>query len=302
MYKFSVIMPVYNKEKYIIDTLNSVINQTFTNFEIIVVDDGSNDLSLEKIKSLNIKKLKILKQKNLGVSRARNNGYKISNGEYLVFLDADDIWEYDFLENINFMINKYYGGIYSTNYKILKDKRRINNNAYIKGIKNNISIIDNYFYLCNRGDPLIWTSATAISRKIFEEFGGFNEYISRGEDKDLWARIALKYKIIYNKKVCSYYNRNDENSLTHKKIINLRWDFENIAYRYINDNSIDKKLEKEIKIYVEKRRINICNVLISDKNFYECNKMLRNRTFKDVLKLKIFKLRIKFLVKKYIKF
>ena len=91
----SVIIPVYNKRKFIKDTIDSVINQSYQNFEIIVIEDGSTDESLDVIRSLHDSRLRVFPQSNAGVERARNLGFSQSNGSFIVFLDADDLMRSD---------------------------------------------------------------------------------------------------------------------------------------------------------------------------------------------------------------
>lgn len=94
----SIVVPCYNAEKFIEKTINSILNQSYKNYEIIVVDDGSTDDSIKILKNLNTKKINIINQKNSGVSVARNTGMHKSKGEFIIFFDADDIMSYDFLE------------------------------------------------------------------------------------------------------------------------------------------------------------------------------------------------------------
>ncbi|HMQ05895.1 MAG TPA: glycosyltransferase family A protein [Saprospiraceae bacterium] len=96
--RISVIIPVYNAERYIEECIRSVVNQTFTPWEIIVIDDGSNDKSVEKVKSHN-RQITIISQENRGAGSARNAGIRIAKGDFLAFLDADDVWLPDTLEN-----------------------------------------------------------------------------------------------------------------------------------------------------------------------------------------------------------
>ncbi len=98
MPKYSIIIPVYNVEKYIKRCLDSVFNQTEKDFEVIVVNDGTKDNSMDIVKNYNVK---IINQKNMGLSEARNNGVKNAKGEYLVFLDSDDYIEKDLLKELN---------------------------------------------------------------------------------------------------------------------------------------------------------------------------------------------------------
>ena len=103
----SIITPCYNGGKYISQTIESVIAQTYTNWEMIIVDDGSEDNSAEIIKSFNVPQVKYVYQNNAGSAAARNNGIRRANGQYIALLDSDDIWLPNFLEcQINYMKEK----------------------------------------------------------------------------------------------------------------------------------------------------------------------------------------------------
>lgn len=105
-YKFSIIVPVYNVENYVDKCIKSILNQTYKNYEVIIINDGSTDNSLNIInKYKNNKKIKIITQKNKGLSNARNNGMKIATGDYLLFIDSDDYIEDKLLEILNNNIN-----------------------------------------------------------------------------------------------------------------------------------------------------------------------------------------------------
>ena len=103
MPKISVIVPVYNAEKYLSMTLNSILNQTFSDFELICINDGSKDASLNILNEFQLKdkRLFIINQENQGVSAARNNGITKACGEYIVFFDADDLMHKTFLEKMH---------------------------------------------------------------------------------------------------------------------------------------------------------------------------------------------------------
>ena len=102
MPKFSIIIPVYNVEKYIKKCLDSVFNQTYKDFEVIVVNDGTKDNSMDIVKEYDVK---IINQRNGGLSSARNKGVEKAKGEYIIFLDSDDYWENELLEKISLSIN-----------------------------------------------------------------------------------------------------------------------------------------------------------------------------------------------------
>src|SRR5699024_6424946 len=89
---FSIVIPLYNKELSITNTLQSVLNQTFTDFEVVIVNDGSTDNSVEKVEAFNDPRIRLIHQANAGVSAARNKGIEEANYDWISFLDADDLW------------------------------------------------------------------------------------------------------------------------------------------------------------------------------------------------------------------
>lgn len=206
-----MIMPLYNKAPYVAKAIRSVLSQSFKDFELIVVDDGSKDdssnIALQAISGH--ENCRLIKQENTGVSMARNNGVALSQGEYLCFLDADDWWEPVFLEEMS----KFIGilpdaGIYGTNYTVVneaKHKTRVANigieNGFDKGYINYCQVYAKTLIM-----PLSSISV-AIPRRVFDEMHGFPQGITYGEDFILWIQIALKYKVAFLNKSLAYYNQ-----------------------------------------------------------------------------------------------
>ena len=126
MPRFSVIIPLYNKAPYVDKTIRSVLAQTYADYELIVMDDGSKDdsfaIALKAVEGRG--NCHVYRQKNAGVSMARNNGVALSQGDYLCFLDADDWWEPTFLEEMSKLIGDFPdAGIYGTNYTIVNETK-----------------------------------------------------------------------------------------------------------------------------------------------------------------------------------
>lgn len=219
--RFSVIVPIYNKAPYVEKAIRSIFDQTFQDFDLIVVDDGSTDGSdkiVEKLISENLKpKASLIRQPNQGVSAARNDGVAASSGEYICFLDADDWWEPTFLEEMDAMISAIpNAGIYGTSYFIVKHgKKRLApiNPIFIKDpytIHHAPYTIGTINYLQTYAQTLcmpLWTGAVCLSRAIFDEFGGFRKHLKLGEDFDLWIRVVLKYKVAFLDAPLSNYNQ-----------------------------------------------------------------------------------------------
>jgi cellulose synthase/poly-beta-1,6-N-acetylglucosamine synthase-like glycosyltransferase len=212
--KFSVIIPLYNKAPYVAKAIGSVLAQSFNDYELIIVDDGSKDKSAEiAAKAIEGQSnCHLVRQENVGVSMSRNNGVAASQGDYLCFLDADDWWEPTFLEEMSKLIEEFPdAGIYGTNYTIVSEhnhKTRVASVGVEEGFEKGYI---NYCkaYVKTKYMPL-WTGAVCIPRTVFNEMQGFKPQLKMGEDFDLWIRIALKHKVAFLNKSMAYYNQDVE--------------------------------------------------------------------------------------------
>lgn len=209
--KFSVITPLFNKAPYVAKAIESVLGQSYDDYELIIMDDGSSDGSYE-VASKAIEghgNCHLYRQENAGVSMARNNAVALSQGEFLCFLDADDWWAPTFLEEISSLIEEFpEAGIYGTNYTIVNEAKRKTRVAHVgveqgfeKGYINYCQV-----YAKTLAMPL-WTGSVCMPRKVFEEAGGFPKGIKLGEDFMLWIRIALKHKVAFLNRPLAYYNQ-----------------------------------------------------------------------------------------------
>lgn len=218
MIYFSVIIPLFNKEKFIEATLRSVLEQSFTNFEIIIVNDGSTDTSEEIVLKFNDARIKCFSKKNEGVSVARNYGIQQSKGVYIALLDADDLWFPNHLEVLNKLIYKFpEAGLYASRYiSKVSEYKHITNN-FLKIAENFSGIVPDFFYssLISR---IALTSAVAIPKSVLNKTGLFNPNISSGQDLDLWIKIALFFPVAITNSVTVEYNTIDSNSLSKTNI------------------------------------------------------------------------------------
>ena len=209
--RFSVIIPLYNKAPYVSKAIGSVLAQTFTDYELVVVDDGSRDDSAEMAaKAMDGRaNCRLIRQENAGVSMARNNGVAASQGDYLCFLDADDWWEPTFLAEMSKLIAEFpEAGIYGTNYTIVNETKHKTRVAPI-GVE--VGFEKGYINYCQvyaktLAMPL-WTGAVCIPRPVFDGMHGFPQGIKLGEDFLLWIHIALKHKVAFLNKPLAFYNQ-----------------------------------------------------------------------------------------------
>jgi len=204
MVRFSVIVPLYNKAPYVRHALESIAAQTFRDFELVIVNDGSTDESLnvanDFVREVYGVKCTVYDQTNSGVAAARNNGVAKSKGEYVCFLDADDWWESTYLEEMDRLIKEYPdAGIYCTNYVYYKPGKT---HVALKLERGYMNYPEAYLH----GEMPITSNTACLPRKIFDEMGGFPLGIKLGEDFLLWAKIALHYKVAFCEKPLAYYN------------------------------------------------------------------------------------------------
>jgi glycosyltransferase involved in cell wall biosynthesis len=198
---FSVIIPLYNKRDYVRRSINSALTQAYDNYEIIVVDDGSTDGSLEEVENIKDSKIRIIRQSNAGCSAARNAGVKNSKYSYIAFLDADDFWHPGLLNELNSLINRFPdAGIYGVNTVFEHANRARIFEKYDGLFQNDKSgIINNYFEIFSRyGRSPFCQSGCCYPKKIITEVGGYKEGIRLTEDSDIWCRIAFRYDIAYS--------------------------------------------------------------------------------------------------------
>lgn len=213
----SIIIPVYNASRFLEETINSIQEQTYSNWEAIFIDDCSSDNSYDIIKQYqkNDKRIKVIKNKiNNGVAISRNNGIDYAKGEYLCFLDADDKWHPKKLEKqINFMqeLNCEFS---FTGYQFANEK--CNPNGKIVSVPNKIN------YKQALKNTTIWTSTVMFNMGKLTKDDIYMPNIKRGQDTATWWKVLKKIEYAYGlNEVLSYYRRTN-NSLSANKLTALK--------------------------------------------------------------------------------
>ena len=190
MPKVSVIIPTYNRAFFLSEAIDSVLNQSFRDFELIIVDDGSTDSTPHILRRWE-GRIRWMRQENSGVSRARNTGIRAARGRYLSFLDSDDLWAREKLEvQVGFLdANPHYGVCYTDEVWIRRGRRV--NPKKIHG-KYSGWIFDRCLPLC-----IISPSSVLMRREVLDVVGCFDERLPVCEDYDLWLRVASRYPIFF---------------------------------------------------------------------------------------------------------
>ena len=216
--KFTVVIPLYNKEKEIKNTIDSVLNQTYQADEVIVVNDESTDKSVEIIKKNFGNRVKIINQANLGVSVARNIGINEAKNEYICFIDGDDLWEIYFLEEIKKLITIYPDALFfSTAHKMIDKDGTIFYNK-IPFQENYIGLIRDFIKVFKNNYGMINSSSVCIkkSTNLFFPVGE-----KKGEDICFWIELSLRGDLAFSARALSIYKLNASNrsNAIHKESI-----------------------------------------------------------------------------------
>ncbi|MBO4972969.1 MAG: glycosyltransferase family 2 protein [Clostridia bacterium] len=243
--RFSVVIPVYNKANTLGHALDSVLKQKERDFEIVVVDDGSTDSLGDAIAEYEGEpSLRVIHQENGGVSAARNTGIKNAKGDYICFLDADDLYFENHLSVLSSMIDRYPAQSYfaTSHITVFPDHTERKSSHALKGFPNDF-LCENLFELLNqRGDGIINTNCICIRRLLLLEENLFFQPGERiGEDTDMWFRIALNHPIVISQELTTSYRR-EYSTATAKTSNSFTWIF---ARRNIQEMDISPAIKKE---------------------------------------------------------
>jgi glycosyltransferase involved in cell wall biosynthesis len=202
----SVVMSVYNDEKYIGEAIESILNQTYKNFEFIIIDDASKDKSLDIIKKYakKDKRIIILKNKaNLKICKSLNKGIKIAKGKYIARMDGDDIsFSERFAEQVNFMESNPQVGVVGSWIEILNKNYKKIIKKYPKEDK---KLRQNIFFYSPIAHPV-----AMIRKEVFSKIGGYNKEFPLSQDLELWFRIGTKYQLASIQKVLLKYRESNK--------------------------------------------------------------------------------------------
>jgi glycosyltransferase involved in cell wall biosynthesis len=214
----SIVIPLYNKGVHIERTIESVRNQTFQNFEIIVIDGGSTDDGPKIVAAISDPRIHLILQDSKGVSNARNEGVRASSSELIAFLDADDEWLPCHLEELSRLVSNFpSAGIFATSYSII-DEHGNKKSPKIKYVPKApwSGLLSHYFLVVSSGEAPFLISTMAIRKDIFIKTGGFLPQWNWAEDHELWGRMALHYPIAYSWKCGACWHHDAQNRLGHQ--------------------------------------------------------------------------------------
>ncbi|MFN3754750.1 glycosyltransferase family 2 protein [Flavobacterium sp.] len=241
---FSIVIPVFNKEKFVGKTLKSVLEQTCTDIEIIIINDGSTDNSESVIQTFQDNRIRYFSKTNEGVAIARNFGIEKATSDFICFLDADDFWYPKFLETMKSTIEKL------PEQKVLACAIEIETEnktfaaKYSIDKKADFEIVD--FFDASQKECVLWTSSSVFHQSVFENIGQFDINIKKGEDTELWIRVGLQYPIVFVWEILAKYVY-DKSSISR----NLTYFFEPYTFEKY---ALEEKKNPKLKQYLDLNR------------------------------------------------
>ncbi len=203
----SVIIPVFNRQDYVAETIESVINQTYNNIEIVIINDGSTDNSEEIIRSFAAhypKKINLINQQNQGQVKARNNGLKVARGEFIAFLDSDDVWLPEKIEKQIHLFENEVGLVYSGVQYIDALGKVIGGELCDQSIRGSVY---EKLLVKNR----MTGGTVVVKNEALKKVGLFDETLKAAENWDLWIRIAKFYELDFVDETLLKYRKHSDN-------------------------------------------------------------------------------------------
>ncbi len=252
---FTVIIPLYNKEKYVSGAIESILNQTFTDFEVLIVNDCSTDKSMEIASKFVSEKVQIIHhEKNSGLAATRNTGIKKATSNYVTFLDADDLWKPHFLEKVYNLIQHFpEARIFGTNYEEVWDKTIKNPHNNSDSLPENFVGYVNFFQI-NLKQGIYNHGSVCLHKEVYENVGFYNENIQLSQDLDFNIRANYHYKLAYDNSVQMSYFMQTDNQLTRSSIVNKTIPDYNLYEGWTKNNS-DLKKHLDFERYVLGKRL-----------------------------------------------
>jgi len=281
--RFSVVIPCYNGEKHIHISVESVLAQSFEDFEIVVVNDGSSDGTSAAVRALaegdSKARIRLIERENGGVSAARNTGIRESRGDYVCFLDSDDQWTEDHLSALSRAIDRYPAEVFFSTLSRtrLVDGRIIPLNKDMPG---DIFLIDDYFDYEISGKPSIskFTSTTCLKRSFFEERGFFVEGVKISEDEDMWYRAAAYHNFVVIPEITVQRNR-DLSEATRRPANPETDPFVARKATLLADETIPAHKRRSIELLIQRHEIRLIRSMIKNGHKMKAWHSLRSSRF-----------------------
>lgn len=253
--KYSVIIPVYNKNETIQDAVESVLAQASNDFEILIIDDGSTiPVACVLDQYRKDSRIKVIRKENGGVSSARNTGIREAKGQYLCFLDADDLWLPNHLSTLDRLIQKYdEAAMFVTSHiEHLPDGTEKHSGNILADRENDFKTSNLFDLLTHYSGGIIHTNSVCVNNTVcVNERVMFVEGAVRGEDTDVWFRIALRHDVAFTKEETTIYRRELSTATRNGSFI-YSWVFAERQSDIVKDSSIHEDVKKSCVKFLDR--------------------------------------------------
>jgi glycosyltransferase involved in cell wall biosynthesis len=272
----SVVIPLFNKAPHIRRAIDSVLGQTFRDFEVVVVDDGSTDGGPERVGGGD-GRIRLVRQRRAGAAAARNAGIRAARGRLIAFLDADDSYNPGFLGEILRLAARYpAAGAYGTSLEVVREDgtRRLWRSSALRRARAEDVLIGDYFGAVLDG-PVISASSSAVPARVFERVGLFPEGVELGEDLDMWMRIGARFPIALSGYVGAVYHREAANRTDNGRIRGVEYELVRTGERLLSSSGLDGAQRAHLRDYVARYQITTAYHLILLGQRDRARRMLR---------------------------
>ncbi len=273
----SVVIPLYNKAQSISKTIDCVLTQSYKNFEVVVVNDGSTDGSESVVAAYTDERIRLINKENGGVSSARNEGIRQAKYQYIALLDADDYWDHAYLEEQTKMITDFPDAkMWGMGWGYINDDKTCPHDVHFVGEPNFRGYVSN-FWIKPKKSNIFWSSSVVINKIVFDDINMFDERLAYSEDLDVWWRIILNFSVAFNSNILAYYREDAEN-----RAMNKVMPIEKFLPYYIEEFPNYRKNNKDFRVFFDRFCISgIYPYMVKDECSEDTKRILSQITLKE---------------------
>lgn len=286
--QISVVIPLYNKQDYILRCIKSVLSQHYDHFEVIIVDDGSTDRSMSRLVDCTDPRVRYIYQKNSGEGAARNRGIAAAKYGWVAFLDADDSWEQGFLTAIVEMIELHpQSQLCATGYFIDDGtQQRVGN----KFSASKSHLVNNYFGLAYQNQLPFCASSVAITQSALASGGGFPEVEELGADQGMWCQLLTNQVFAFNPTPLATYHQNASGRVCQQQVPRSELPFSSRLQHALDDNLVCKHQAADARRYIAAHLLYLAKLNLQAGNWQHARELIDDERTRQLTKKRIFRL------------
>lgn len=283
--QISVVIPLYNKQDYILRSVHSVLAQTYPHFELIIVDDGSTDRSMGKLVNCNDPRVHYIYQTNRGEGAARNKGIAAANHPWIAFLDADDVWAQDFLKSIVEMISLHpQCNLCATGYFINDGEQQTVANGFTG---EHPHLETNYFGLAYQDQLPFCASSVAVKRTALDSTGGFPETEELGADQGMWCQLLTNQAFAFNPAPLATYHHDASGRVCHQQVPAEELPFSKRLQQALNSGLICDHQISDARRYIAAHLLYLAKLNLQAGHWQQAQKLIDDQRTKHLFQKRL---------------